>query len=494
MAAESIIGRQAEQKRLAEILGSREAELVALYGRRRVGKTFLVREFFAGHTYFEVTGEKEQSSKVQIARFCHETARVFFGGRPLPPCESWAAAFELLAGAVEDHVKRHPHTPVIVFLDELPWLATHRSGLMGALDHTWNARLSKIKALRMILCGSAAAWMLDKLVFAKGGLYNRITQRIELRPFLLGESSAFLSARGIHLSRRQMSLLYMAVGGIPHYLRQVRRGRSAAQAIGDLCFGRDGLLRDEFPNLFGSLFSAADAHMEIVRALASHASGLSQEEIVARTGLSGGGRLRTYLRELEASGFVAAFTPFAKKKKDTLYKLSDEYSSFYLKWVDRAPALALRGNGARYWQGMVGSPAFHAWAGFAFERLCMKHIDQILTALDLEMIGTHPATWRHVPKAIRGRASGSARGAQIDLLLDRDDDTITVCEMKYTDQPLSIDRKYARELREKLEVFESATGTKKTVQLALVCSSGFKPNAYSEDLVTQIVSLDALFR
>jgi AAA+ ATPase superfamily predicted ATPase len=496
MATESIVGRVVEQRRLRTILGSSEAELVALYGRRRVGKTYLVRELFSVQTYFEITGEKGQVAPVQLDRFVRELSRVFYDSRPLAPCASWGEAFDRLADAVEDFAQRNPRKPIVVFFDELPWLATHRSGLVQALDHAWNARLSKIKTLRFILCGSAAAWMLDKLIFAKGGLYNRITQRIELRPFSLSETAAYLRSRNVKLSSQQVALLYMAIGGVPHYLKQVPRGRSVTQIIGELCFGRDGALRDELDTLFQSLFSEPHTHLAIVRALAGRGSGLSQDELAATAGLSSGGRVKQYLRELEASGFVAAFTPFGKRKKETLYRLVDEYSSFYLTWIDGAPSSALRGDGARYWHAKARSPAFSTWAGYAFERLCFKHVDRIIESLGVASIGVAASTFRYAPAKRRAgtnlpAGARSPEGVQIDLLLDRDDDTITICEMKYTDKPFTIDRKYARELGEKLSVFERVTKTKKAVQLVLVAAAGLKPNHYSEDLVTDTIALDA---
>jgi predicted AAA+ superfamily ATPase len=494
MAAESIVGRVAEQQRLRAILGSSEAELVALYGRRRVGKTFLIRELFGDQIYFEVTGEKDQAATVQLDRFVREISRVFYDDRPLASCASWSEAFERLSAAVEDVARRNPRKPIVVFLDELPWMATHRSGLLQALDHAWNARLSKIRVLRFIVCGSAAAWMLDKLVFAKGGLYNRITQRIVLRPFSLAETAAFLHSRGVKLPRQQIALLYMAIGGVPHYLKQVQRGRSVTQIIGELCFGRDGLLRDEFTTLFQSLFSEPHTHLAIVRVLAAHGSGLSQDQLAARAGLSSGGRLKQYLHELETSGFIARFTPFGRRKKETVYRLIDEYSSFYLRWIDGAPSTALRGDGARYWHAKARSPAFWAWAGHAFERLCFKHVDRIVDRLGLTSIGVTASSFRYAPAKAKSRAistAGPAQGMQIDLLLDRDDGIITVCEMKYTDKPFVIDRKGARELGEKLSVFETVTKTKKAVQLVIVSAAGLKPNHYSEDLVADTIDLDA---
>ncbi|MBL4633266.1 MAG: AAA family ATPase, partial [Kofleriaceae bacterium] len=411
--AELIIGRAVEQKRLLKIQNSSEAELVAVYGRRRVGKTYLVRQFFAEQLFFEVTGEKGQRKSVQIARFCHEVSRVFFDGRPLPLCADWNAAFELLATSAAHFAAQFPDKAIIVFLDELPWLASHRSGLLPALDHAWNAKLSRIPSLRVILCGSAASWMLDKLVHAKGGLYNRITQRMELRPFSLAETSAYLLSRCIKLPQKQIAEIYMAIGGIPHYLKQVPRARSATQVIGELCFDPNGPLCDEFEHLFESLFDSSDAHRAIVRALAAKPSGISQTELVQASGLSGGGRFNKYLRELESSGFIATYTPFAKKKKDTLYRLVDEYSYFYLRWMESLPSRSLRISGTDHWHNQTQTPAYRAWSGYAFENLCFKHLGNILRALGLTAVGVRASSWRYAAPRRKPRVGGPS-GAQID--------------------------------------------------------------------------------
>lgn len=491
LAPTKIIGRTSEKKLLRAVLQSREAEFVAIYGRRRVGKTFLIRQFFKDELLFESTGEKDQQAVVQIARFCDAVSRTFLGGIRLPQQKTWNDAFELLANALEAQHVRDPKKPIIVFLDELPWMATHRSGLVQALDYIWNARLSKLPNVRLIVCGSAAAWMLDRLIHAKGGLYNRVTQRIQLQPFTLAEADVYLSSRGVKLTKRQTALLYMCVGGIPYYLKNVQKGWSVDQAIGRLCFDHNGLLSDEFQRLFDSLFSTSNVHKQIVRALASKAMGLSKQDIAEHTKVSSGGGLAKALDELEASGFVAAYSPFGKKKRDTVYRLVDEFSWFHLRWIESAPSPAVRGDGVAYWHTKSSSPAFAAWSGYAFENLCLKHIDQLLRALELEGVGVAAGSWRHAgkPKA-RNR---KAEGAQVDLVLDRNDDTVTLCEMKYTEEPFVVTRKVARELEEKVDVFRSVTKTKKNVQLALVCSAGLKPNDNSDELVSASAELIDFF-
>jgi AAA+ ATPase superfamily predicted ATPase len=486
----SIVGRAREQARLAEILASPEAELVAVYGRRRVGKTHLIREYGqprAG-TYFAVTGEHTGSLRSQLHHFRLELQRVFYGSAPLPELGSWRMALDLLAEAVRRRAKERPGEAIVLFFDEVPWLSTPRSGFVPALDHVWNMRLQSIRQVRLFVCGSAASWMLDKLVHAKGGLYNRITQRIALDPFTLAEASAFLRSRGIRWKPRQVTDAYMALGGIPHYLKQLPKGATPVEAIGRACFDRNGVLFDEFPKLFASLFRDSELHEQIIRSLARTRSGLTRGEILERTRVSSGGRFATHLAELEHAGFVASFTPFGHRAKETSYRLIDEYCMFYLQWVERAPRGVFAKDGSQYWRTKAAGAPFATWAGFAFESVCLRHVPEIIAALGLEGAVTAPATWRYVP------VSGSPdRGAQIDLLLDRTDRAITLCEIKYSDAPFRITRSYAEDLKRKLDVFEQRTKTRKQILLALVTPHGLESNTWSKDLIDAVVTLDAFF-
>lgn len=487
---ESICGRRREQETLERVVRSREAEFVAVYGRRRVGKTHLVREFCKSRTcYLEITGEHGSPLKTQLYHFRRELERVFYGGAPLPELRSWREAFEVAIRAIEHWVRDHPERPIVLFLDELPWLATRRGGLIPALDHAWNTRLVQINQVRMIVCGSAASWMLDNLIHAKGGLYNRITERIRLEPFTLAETKTFLSSRSVKLGNRQIIDLYIALGGIPHYLKRVKRGQSAAQSVADICFDPGGILHDEFRHLFRSLFSNAEAHEAIVRALASKRSGLLRSELLEVTGFSSGGRLRRWLFELEESGFVFRDLPFRRKERDAVYRLSDEYVSFFLSWVDPAPRATVARDAAKYWQAKSQQPAYNAWAGYAFEGICLKHVPEISRALGIAHLGAEVASWRFVP-----RAGSPENGAQIDMLFDRPDGVVSVCELKFAQDGFVISKSYARKLRRKLEVFAAKTKTKKDVKLIIVAPCGLKANAWSDEMVDGVVTADDLFR
>jgi len=487
-----VVGRPTTKRTLDAILRAPEAELVAVYGRRRVGKTYLVREYVGPRAdlFFSVTGEKDANLRVQLGHFQRELSRVFYDGAPLPRLRSWREAFLLMADVVDNYARANPSSTIVLFFDELPWMATRRSGLIPALDHVWNTRLVTIRGLRMVLCGSAASWMLEKLVHAEGGLHNRITRRIRLEPFSLGETRAYLHSRGIRWNAAQTIELYMAFGGVPYYLRQVQRGWSAAQNVAAACFDREGVLSDEFGRLFASLFEDAAAHEALVRAIASKRKGCGRDELIKATGTTSGGGLKRRLQELCEAGFVASFTPYGRKRRDTAYRLVDEFSFFFLKWMQDAPRGLLAQAGTDYWLGQRGSPAYNAWAGYAFEAVCLKHIRQIQRALDIPAgVATRVGTWRHVP----GARSPRREGAQIDLLFDRDDGVVTVCEIKHSPEPYVLTKAYARSLAERIDVFTKRTRTKKRVSLALITVAGMKPNLWSEDLVDTVVTADALF-
>ncbi len=376
-----------------------------------------------------------------------------------------------------------------MFLDELPWLATPRSGLLPALDHVWNTRLSRVPGLTMVLCGSAASWMLDKLVHARGGLHNRITRRMRLSPFTLGETKAYLEeVRGVRWDVPQLLELTMALGGVPHYLRQVRQGLSAAQNIAATCFDPNGQLYDEFPRLFASLFANSQTHDGLVRAIAKRNAGVSRDELIAATGLSTGGALGRKLGELEEAGFIARAVPYGRRSKGTTYRLIDEYSKFYLTWIESAPRGLLAADGAQHWLGQRQTPAYRAWAGFAFEALCLKHAAAIRNDLGIGSIPAVVSTWRDVPRA----RSAVRTGAQVDLLFDRADGVITLCEIKHASDDFVISKQYARALHDKIEIFRNRTGTRKQISLVLVTTHGLKRNLWSEDLIDGVVTADAM--
>ncbi len=366
----------------------------------------------------------------------------------------------------------------VVFIDEFPWLDGRRSRFLAAFSNWWNSYATKRKDLVVVICGSAASYMIKKVINDRGGLHNRVTQRIRLEPFTLHETEQLLQRNKVRFTRYDILQLYMAIGGVPHYLHMVEPGESVAQAIDRLCFDRNGYLRGEFGNVFASLFEHSVNHESVVRALAGVRRGLTRNAIVTRSRLSTGGRLTTTLKELEQSGFIEQYTPYAGVK-DPLYRITDEYTQFYLRYIEGTKP-SRRG----IWSKLSGTPAHRAWAGFAFETICMKHVDEIKEGLRIGGIRSSEGSWI---------GKGEESGAQVDLLIDRDDNVINLCEMKFTTAPFRIDKRYAAELASKVQTFISSTRTRKSVFLTFVTTHGLVSNAYSHQHVQSTLEMDALF-
>jgi len=481
----SIIGRESEINKLSKILKSGDAEFLAIYGRRRVGKTFLIHEFFQNRgLYFELTGQKDAGLKMQLANFHHAVQEAFKPALPIKKPDSWKEALSILTNLIEAQPR---NKKIILFFDELPWLARRRSGMLQALEYEWNSKWSRKGNVKLIVCGSAASWVLENLIQAKGGLHNRITATIHLQPFTLGESSRYLKSRGVRLKPMQILELYMVMGGIPHYLRQAEKGKSSTQIINALCFHKDGLLFTEFNRLFPSLFDHAEVHNKIICEVGKKRNGILRKDLLEATGYKSGGTFKKRLQELKESGFIQEFIPYGRARKDFAIKIVDEYTLFFLDWIKPVQSKGTLRYNPNYWLNISKTPRYYTWTGYAFEAVCMKHVNQILKKLKVENLATEIGKWHYLPTQ---KSKGS--GAQIDLLIDRIDNSINVCEIKFSNYQYTIDKKYARNLDKKVKVFEEKTGTKKQVFLSLITTIGLKRNFYSEDLVDSEVVLKDL--
>lgn len=487
MPKEKIIGRDKEIKVLDQIWASDEAEFLAIYGRRRVGKTHLIREYFSEKKciYFETTGQKDGGLRIQLENFIKIFSKLFYGDLPILTPESWRDGFELLTKEIEKVPKSRK---VVIFFDELPWLATKRSGMLQALDYYWNRFWSRYSNLILVVCGSAASWMLDNLINAKGGLHNRLTKTILLRPYTLREVQQFLEYRKIKLTPKQLVDLYMVFGGIPFYLKQIEKGQSVLQIVNKICFQREGLLYGEFDRLFRSLFENAVDNLVIIRAISKYQYGMSREEIIKETRISSGGTLNRRLNELDSAGFIQSYVPYGRKRKDHFYRVIDEYCYFYLRWIEPFIKKGYEG-GKEYWQTKGKTQAVITWAGYAFENVCLKHIDQIKNALALQTVSCETGNWRFTPK--KGEKDS---GAQIDLLFDRDDGVITLCEVKYSENSYILDKANAKEIKNKIEVFEKHFSPKKQITFAIISTFGIKPTIWSEELIQNVVTLADLLK
>lgn len=480
-----IIGREKEKKILANILTSKGPEFLAIYGRRRVGKTFLIRNFFKKKgLYFEVTGQYKTSYKQQLENFYNALLKTFQITKSIPKPASWKEALSLLTFLIKAQTGGKK---IILFFDELPWLATQRSGLLQAIDYEWNVEWNNVKNLKLIVCGSAASWVLDNIINATGGLHNRITNTIHLKPFNLGETERYIKNKGIRLKPIQIMELYMVMGGIPYYLNQIEKGKSAAEIISKVCFNEDGLLFSEYDRVFRSLFKNSDIHLKIIQEIVKKRNHIMRQELINAGGFSSGGGFHDKIKELTSSGFIQEFVPFGKKSRDTVIKITDEYTLFFLEWIKPIKTKGLIVN-PDYWLNASMQQKYKTWTGYAFEAVCIKHVRQIIKRLGIENVAGEVGKWHFLP------AAGSKEaGAQIDLIIDRFDGCINICEVKFSKIKYAIDKKYARNLLNKIDVFEEKTGTKKQIFLTMITTMGLKKTMYSEDLVHSEVEMKDLF-
>jgi len=484
-----LIGRYEEKTLLEDFFKSDGPEFLAIYGRRRIGKTFLIKQTFAEKDcfFFNVTGIQGGSKETQINLFTKEIGKVFYQGAEIKERDNWIETFDALSGAIDKLIPKNKKA--VLFFDEFPWMATHRSGLLQALEHRWNHAWSNDNRIKLIICGSSASWIINKIINNKGGLHNRITRQIHLMPFNLQDTAEYLAHLKINLNHKQTAELYMSTGGVPYYLFQAEKNQSAAQIIDKLVFQQNSLLFNEFDKLFSSLFENSENHIELLRIIAKSHSGIGQEEIIGKSkDISRGGRTVDRLKELEDAGFIISFMPHLHKKRGKYYRLIDEYTLFYLDWIEPVKnTLQKKSLKSGYWQEKHNTPVWYNWAGYAFESICFKHINQIRKKLNINPSAIVNG-WRYVPTA-----KSKETGAQVDLLFDREDDSITICEIKYTTEPFAITKDYAENIKNKIKVFKEKTRTKKQIFFVMISSSGLKETIHSEELVQGVVTLEDLF-
>ena len=474
----TLIGRQNEISRLDRCMRENTAQLVIVYGRRRVGKTFLINRYFNNRFAFKLTGAYNRPKDEQLESFTSELNRKTKTKHKKP--ENWRQAFEML----RDYIEGYPAgKKCVVFFDEMPWLDTHKSCFLAAFEYFWNSFGSSVDNLVFIVCGSATSWLTDHIDHNKGGLFNRQTCKLFLQPFTLCETEEYLTQKGICWSRYDVTECYMILGGIPYYLSLLEKDLSCLQNIDALFFKKDAVMRDEFDHLYRTLFSHSENYIAVADALSKKNIGLTRNEIAEKTGLAANGVLTKIMKNLTDSGFVRENVFFGRQKKETLYQLADYYSCFYFHYVKNQ-----KGRDERFWSNTLDAPAKRAWAGITFEQVCKDHINQIKQKLGISGVLSEQSSWFVKRDEERG-----ITGTQADLVIDRRDRVITLCEMKFSVNEFEIDRVYDKKLRDRIGTFHSVTGTKKAVQIAFVTTYGLKTNRYS-GLVQKQITMEDLFK
>ncbi len=467
------VGREIEIQKFNNLFLANQSDLVTVIGRRRVGKTYLIKHALKNQLDFHFTGVQNTDKESVIKEFTIKIIELSAGKIPLQIPQTWLEAFRLLRIYLTSLKKKKKMT---VFLDELPWLDTHKSGFLAAFEFFWND-WAVDQNIMVVVCGSSTSWMIKNIINNKAGLHNRVTQYIKVTPFTLAETKQYLYAKGIKLPQYDIVQLYMAMGGVPYYLQQITPGDSAIQNIDNILFNENSTLKNEFQNLYRALFDNYEKYESIIKALAQKQKGLTRQEILEATKITNGGGLTRMLKELEESTFIKIYQPYNNQKKEALYRLIDEYSIFYYQF---SPQKKPAGSFINISQ----TAKYKSWAGFAFESLCMKHISKIKEALGISGIFSTENSYYFKEKD---------DGFQIDLLIDRQDNAINICEAKFYGAEYQMDKKEAQHLRNRVEAFRKNTKTKKHLIPTLLTTFGLKPNENSIGLIDKVITINQLF-
>lgn len=469
--AKEILGRDLEKKRLTETLNSNRSELIAVYGRRRIGKTYLIREFFNDKIIFSFIGLSDENKTKQIKNFILKLNEYTeqFKQEPLP--SDWLEAFSLLKKYLKT-IKESKKKKVI-FIDEFPWIDSQKSGFLSAFENFWNDYCTTRSDLIVVICGSAASYMVKKIIRNVKGLSKRITQTIKLMPFTLKETRDFLRYKGIKMEEYELLKLYMSIGGIAEYLEHVNSGESVVATIDRLCFQPGAYLENEYDEVFKSLFDEYSYHQKIMNALSDHKKeGITRNELIQALNISSGGKFSNSLEDLIQSGFILKYDAFKNNKKVVLFRIYDEFCLFHLQFIQKHKGSS--------WNSLFQQQAYISWCGFVFETICLKHIEALKKALKCDQIASLNYHWNN-------------QNAQIDLVIDRKDGVVSLCEIKFYNEEFSFDEQTLKQLRNKENEFTKATNTKKSVYTCLISTFGIKPNQYSNAILSNSIIMNDLF-
>lgn len=471
-----IIGRDTEKQRLERLYNSNSPEFLVVYGRRRVGKTYLIRQHFDNRFAFLTTGMYRQPQQVQLSQFAMALSEYF--EIEMPSFGTWLEAFATLKKCLQ----ACPLTRKVVFIDEVSWFDTTGSDFIAALEWFWNGWAASQSDIMLIVCGSATSWITNRLLADKGGLFNRVTCQMYLLPFTLYETEQYLLSKGINWSRYDITECYMLMGGIPYYLKQLDTHLSYTANIDELFFKKNGSLKDEFEHLYQTLFDNSAYYIKLVEALSSKTIGLTREQISLAANVGNNGQLTKALRDLVNCNIIRGYNYFGKKKNGVMYQLSDYFTMFYFRFIKQ-----YYGRDEHFWTLTIDHPARRAWAGIMFEQVCKDHLAQIKRAIGINGVMSEQSAWYSKPE------NGSTiRGAQIDMLIARRDRIINICEMKFSQNEFTMDSDYEMQLRNKMGTFREATKTRDALQLTMITTYGVKQNSHS-GIVQSQVKMDDLF-
>ncbi len=468
-----MIGRYEEQKILLKSLHSKQSEFIAVVGRRRVGKTHLIEEFFKDQMAFHISGQKDFTNQQHLKIFTLKLKAQFPKAKFPQPCDNW---LNLMLNLIHC-LKSKSSKKRVVFFDELPWLSKPKSNFLAALGYFWNEWARKNNVI-LVVCGSAASWMLSNIVREKGSLYNRMTKLINVQPFTIQETKAFFESNNIRFTTEQLIQIYMVMGGIPHYLKEVEKGASAIQNIQRICFSPNGLLVKEYGNLYDALFTNSQDHKKIIEVLFKSKKGLTKLEISKASKLLPNGAFYDKIEELVECGFIMEVHDITEKSKHNLYRLIDEYSLFYHHFIKNNKSAT-----KTLWHSIANTSKYHAWSGYAFENLCFRHIQKIKTALQIGGMVTKAGSFY-------ARSKAGVAGAQIDMIIDRADQCLNIIECKFFKDDFYLTKNEAEKIKKRKATFQYHSATKKQIYITTISPGQLIFSKASIGLIDQAFNTD----
>ncbi len=473
-----MIGREKQLEQIELLQTSKKSEFVAVMGRRRVGKTYLIDNAFSNQICFQISGIQDENMQEQLANFYRKLCKYskVFLKKEIP--YDWGEAFYYLEMYLSKLPKRKKK--YVIFLDELPWMATQRSGCLQQLANFWNDFLSKQKNFILVVCGSASSWLAKNISADRGGLHNRLTDIVHVHPFTLKETKQFFKSKKIELTHVDIAKIYMAIGGIPYYLEDVRVGDSATTAINRILFSKESKLAKEYDHLYKALFYNPSIHQKIVSILSSSQKGLLRNQILAHLKVISNGSVNRALDELVTCGFISTISQYNKRKREELYRLTDEYTLFYHKFIKHKHSLS-----KGVWDKLSTSHTYTIWCGYAYEFLVYRHIEQVMQKLGISGISSNISVHYYL--------GNKSNNQQIDLLIERADNTITYCEIKFNKDPIGLDKKKYQELKTKIANFRLINSIKKNIHVVYITNEPMLKNSYFNEVVAHNITLDDLF-
>lgn len=482
-----VIGRAKEKAELKTVLESKKSEFLGIYGRRRIGKTFLIREYFKnmkGVQFLSFQGQKDVDTKTQIDTFYHELEKQFKINYQLKRARDWQGAFHDFDKFIEKHTLENKKDVIVLFLDELPWFCNSKAGFLPALDYYWNQRWSANAKMKLIVCGSAASWMIKNVVNAKGGLHNRLTKKMYIAPFQFVEVKEFSKTNKLNFTDTQLLQIYMVLGGVPFYWSLLKKTTPISKQIDDLLFGKNAILKNELQNIFRSLFDNSELHLRIVKILSAAKSGIERNTLLNKCQIKSGGQASQYLDNLIHSGFIESFHLFGNKKKLTLFRLIDSFSYFDSYWSKQSLGLVA------FWQNKIQTPKLNTWAGYAFENFCLQHINQIIKALEIDRQVEAIHSWHSIDQNKKGDIE--EKGAQIDLIIERMDGVLHVIEIKYSQNEFVLKKEDAKNILNKVDRFKEKTQYRGQIKINLVTPIGLKKGLWNDEVFDKTITLKDL--